>query len=118
MDEQVRVKATMAVDLLFFDVLRFAHKGTLGAPGGRSQFKFKNSGWDNSLGDIVEIITGDRGVFAEGNSEIGAAFATSTYRLPDALLEIATAPPAYGFASSATAARSCPGTARRSARSR
>ncbi len=97
LDEQVKVKATMAVDLLMFDMLRFAHKGSNGAPGGRSQFKFKSSGWDNALGDVVEIITGDRGVFNDGNSEIGVAFTTSTYRLPDALLEIATSPPREGF---------------------
>ena len=97
LDEQVRVKATMAVDLLMFDALRFAHKGSNGAPGGRSQFKFKNSGWDNAIGDIVEIITGDRGIFVEDNSEIGVAFATSTYRLPDALLEIATSPARNGY---------------------
>jgi hypothetical protein len=97
LDEQVRVKATIAVDLLMFDTLRFAHKGSNGAPGGRSQFKFKNSGWDNALGDVVEVITGDRGVFNEGNSEIGVAFTTSTYRLPDALLELATSPPRAGF---------------------
>lgn len=97
LDRQVQTKATIAVDLLMFDTVRYAHKGSNGAPGGRSQFKFKNSGWDNALGDIVEVVTGDRGVFNEGNSEVGVAFTTSTYRLPDALLQIATAPPRTGF---------------------
>ena len=97
LDEQVRVKATMAVDLLLFDVVRYLHKGTMGAPGGRSQFKSKNCGWDNDLGDVVEIMLGVRGVFNEGRSQIGSSFATSSYVVPDVLLEMGTSPPTYPF---------------------
>ena len=97
LDDEVREKAAIATDLLLFDVVRFVHKGTMGAAGGRSQFKSKVSGWDNAMGDVVEILAGTRGVFTEGNALIAASLATSTYRIPDVLLEIAVNPPAEGF---------------------
>lgn len=97
LDEEVREKAKIATDLLLFDVVRFVHKGTMGAAGGRSQFKSKASGWDNALGDVVEILLGNRGVFTDGNALIGASLATSTYKVPDVLLEIGVHPPPGGF---------------------
>ncbi|MBC2932947.1 hypothetical protein [Nocardioides sp. zg-1228] len=96
-DEEVRTKATMAVDLMLFDVLRFSHRGSMGAAGGRSQFKSKSHGFDNGLTDVTEMLLGVKGVFAEGSSEIGASFATSTYEVPQVLLEIGSHPPAYPF---------------------
>ncbi|MEV6276721.1 hypothetical protein [Nocardia sp. NPDC051832] len=97
LDEEVRDKATLAADLLLFDVARYLHKGAMGAVGGRSQFKSKCSGVDNGMGDAIEIMFGTRGLFADGDSEIGAAFATSTYQVPEVLQEIAVHPPAHGF---------------------
>src|SRR4051794_14453925 len=70
------------------------HKGTMGAAGGRSQFKSHSSGWDNALCDAVEIAWGPRGIFGDGDSQIGMALATSTYQVPDVLLEIGSRPPA------------------------
>ncbi|WP_225732019.1 MULTISPECIES: PQQ-like beta-propeller repeat protein [unclassified Nocardia] len=96
-DREIREKATLAADLMMFDVARFLHKGGMGAAGGRSQFKSRNSGWDNALGDVIEILFGTRGLFSDSDSEIGAGIATSTYRVPDVLLEIATRPPVSGF---------------------
>ncbi|MFF0476567.1 hypothetical protein [Streptomyces sp. NPDC004284] len=97
LDEEVRTKATMAVDLMLFDVARFLHRGAMGAAGGRSQFKSKSHGFDNGLGDVVEILYGAKGVFNEGNAQIGASFASSTYPVPQVLLEIGTNPPPYAF---------------------
>lgn len=97
LDEEVRTKATMAVDLMLFDVARFLHRGAMGAAGGRSQFKSKSHGFDNGLTDVVEIVFGAKGVFNEGNAQIGASFASSTYVVPDVLLEIGGHPPAYSF---------------------
>jgi hypothetical protein len=97
LDAEVRVKAQLAVDLLLFDVARFLHKGTMGAAGGRSQFKSKSSGWDNALCDVVEILWSPRGVFSDNGSEIGISIATSTYQVPDVLLEIGSRPPANRF---------------------
>ena len=97
LDEEVRTKATMAVDLMFFDVTRYLHRGAMGAAGGRSQFKSKSHGYDNGLTDVVEIMLGVKGVFSEGNAQIAASFASSTYVVPQVLLEIGSAPPAYPF---------------------
>lgn len=97
LDEEVRVKATMAVDLLLFDVVRYLHRGSMGAPGGRSQIKGKNCGWDNALGDVIEIMLGTRGIFSDRSSQIAASFATSSYVVPDVLLEIGASPPTFPF---------------------
>jgi hypothetical protein len=97
LDAEVRDKARLAVDLLLFDVARFLHKGTMGAAGGRSQFKSKGSGWDNALRDVVEIAWGPRGVFGDDDSQIGMSLATSAYQVPDVLLEIGSRPPATRF---------------------
>ena len=94
LDEEVRKKAEIVTDLLLFDLIRFSHKGSMGAAGGRSQFKSKCSGWDNAPGDVVEIILGSRGIFADSGGDIGCSFSTSTYKVPDVLLEIGAHPPA------------------------
>ena len=96
-DREVRDKATLAIDLLLFDVGRFLHKGTMGAAGGRSQFKSKSSGWDNALCDVVEILFGSRGIFSDGDGQIGSSLASSIYKAPDVLLEIGTHPPETPF---------------------
>lgn len=97
LDEEVRKKATIVTDLLLFDVARFLHKGSMGACGGRSQFPSKNCGWDNALGDVIEIMFGTRGVFINKDGESGCSFATSTYKVPDVLLQIAAFPPEKFF---------------------
>ena len=97
LDEEVRTKATMAVDLMLFDVTRYLHRGAMGAAGGRSQFKSKSHGYDNGLSDIVEIMLGVKGVFTERDAQIGASFASSSYVVPRVLLEIGVAPPTYPF---------------------
>lgn len=97
LDREVREKAKLAVDLMLFDVARFLHKGTMGAAGGRSQFKSKGCGWDNALCDVVEILFGSRGIFSDDDSQIGMSLATSTYKPPEVLLEIGSNPPATSF---------------------
>jgi hypothetical protein len=97
LDEEVRTKAVMAVDLMLFDATRYSHRGAMGAAGGRSQFKSKSSGFDNGLGDVLEILLGDKGIYVDGDSQIGASFASSTYPAPQVLLEIGLRPPMVPF---------------------
>lgn len=97
LDEEVATKAAMAVDLMLFDVTRLAHRGAMGAAGGRSQFKSKSCGFDNGLTDIVELMTGVKGVFSEADAEIAASLASSTFVVPQVLLEIGANPPSYSF---------------------
>jgi hypothetical protein len=96
-DEEIRNKAALVTDLLLFDMVRYLHKGAVGACGGRSQFGSRSSGWDNALGDVIEIMLGTRGLFRDGAGEIGCSFATSTYRVPEVLLAIGLNPPRNGF---------------------
>ena len=72
-------------------------RGAMGAAGGRSQFKSKSHGYDNGLTDVVEIMLGVKGVFAEDDGQVSASFASSTYDVPDVLLEIGANPPAHSF---------------------
>jgi len=88
LDKEVRDKATIVTDLLLFDAIRFSHKGSMGAAGGRSQFKSKHCGWDGALGDVLEIALGSRGIFLDESGEIGCCFATTSYKIPDVLLQI------------------------------
>ena len=97
LDEEVRTKATMAVDLMLFDVVRHLHRGAMGAAGGRSQFKSKSSGFDNGLTDVVELLLGVKGLYNEGDAQIAVSFASSLYETPVALLEIGAHPPAYPY---------------------
>jgi hypothetical protein len=97
LDPEVRDKAVLVIDLILFDVARYSHKGAMGAAGGRSQFNSKNCGWQNAPGDVVEILFGTRGIFGDGDSEIGASIASSIYKAPDVLLEIGTHPPMTPF---------------------
>jgi hypothetical protein len=97
LDAEVRRKASMVLDLMFFDYARFSHKGSFGVVGGRSQFKSKHSGWDTSVGDVIELAFGTRGAFTDKDSAIGMCLATSSYRPPEVLLEIGVRPPENSF---------------------
>ncbi|MES2732466.1 MAG: hypothetical protein V4714_11985 [Bacteroidota bacterium] len=97
LDAEVKNKATLVTDLLFFDLMRFSHKGSMGAAGGRSQFKSKNSGWDNALGDVIEMLLGNKGIFLNRDGDIGCSFATSTYKIPEVLLQIGAFPPEFSY---------------------
>jgi hypothetical protein len=97
LDREIRDKAALAIDLMLFDVVRFHHKGAIGAAGGRSQFKSKSSGLDNALGDVVDMMLGSRGFFSDENGEIGLAFATTHYKVPEVLLQIGVHPPETPF---------------------
>jgi hypothetical protein len=97
LDEGVKKKATLVLDLLLFDLVRFNHKGSMGAAGGRSQFKSRCNGWDNAPPDVIEMMLGTRGIFEDGNGELGCHFATTTYKVPDVLLEIGKNPPDFSF---------------------
>ena len=93
LDQEVRTKATIVTDLLLFDVARFQHRGAMGAAGGRCQFKSKASGFDSAVTDVVEILFGVHGLFTDADSEVGSAYATSTYRVPEVLLQVGSHPP-------------------------
>lgn len=59
-DQDVQTRATMVLDLLFFDLARLTQKGNLGSTAGRAYPESKFTGWDQSMGDTVQILFGTR----------------------------------------------------------
>lgn len=92
-DEEVHTKASIALDLLIFDVARLSHRGSFGVTGGRAQSKFRVCGWAQSPGDWFELLFGQRGAFAYNASSLAIIGAGSSYEVPDVLLEIGTSLP-------------------------
>jgi hypothetical protein len=84
----LRIKATMVMDLLLFDLARFTCRGSFGVSAGRAYWEHKNYGWEQSVGETVEILTGARGDFTDTEGS-AVALCTSTYDLPEALIAIA-----------------------------
>jgi endonuclease/exonuclease/phosphatase family metal-dependent hydrolase len=90
LDEQIRTRAVMVLDLLVFDLGRFNHAGNFGVGAGRAHFKHKNCGWQQSVGDVVEMLFHTRGgIFVEDGELSAAGFASSRrYEVPEVLLSI------------------------------
>ncbi len=90
LDEQIRRSAVMVLDLMVFDLARFNHAGNFGVGAGRAHFKHKNCGWQQSIGDVVEMLFHTRGgIFVEDGELSGTGFVTSRrYDVPEALLSI------------------------------
>jgi hypothetical protein len=88
LDEEVRTKASIALDLLAFDVARLNHRGSFGVAAARAQSKFKVSGWAQSIGDWAEFLFARRGAFADTPSALAVIAAGSAYQVPDVILEI------------------------------
>ena len=92
LDEEIRTKASIALDLLMFDVARLSHRGSFGAAAARAQVHYKVSGWAQGTGDWAELLFGRRGAFA-GTSALAVMAAGSEYQVPDVLLEVGTSVP-------------------------
>jgi hypothetical protein len=86
-DPVIKNKAAMVLDLLMFDVARFTCAGSFGAAAGRAYLEHKDYGWNQSVGDLIEIAFGARGDFV-GAQNCGVALATSSYEIPQAILAI------------------------------
>ena len=84
---RIKVKAAMVLDLMIFDCARFTCRGSFGATAGRAYWEHKCYGWEQSIGESIEILFGTRGDFV-GNEPAALALATSTYVVPEALLAI------------------------------
>jgi hypothetical protein len=91
LDDDIQTRACMVLDLLIFDLTRFTHRGNFGASAGRCYFEHKICGYNQGVGDLVEVLFGTRGgVIAEEQSTCAGAFASSKrYQTPDVLIAIA-----------------------------
>ena len=94
LDEQVRTRAHMVIDLIVFDLARFTMRGNFGVSAGRDYFEHKNCGYGESVGDLIEILFGTRdGIVVDGNSTCAISFSSSRrYVVPDALVEVGCDP--------------------------
>ena len=90
LDEQIRRRAVMVLDLMVFDLARFNQAGNFGVGAGRAHFKHKNCGWQQSVSDVIEMLFHTRnGIFVEDGELSGAEFVTSRrYDVPEVLLSI------------------------------
>jgi endonuclease/exonuclease/phosphatase family metal-dependent hydrolase len=95
LDEQIRGRAMMALDLMVFDLARFTHAGSFSVGAGRAHFKHKNCGWQQSVSDVIEMLFDSRkGVFASDGEMSGTSLVTSRrYDAPEVLLSIGRSKP-------------------------
>jgi hypothetical protein len=90
LDREIRTRACMVLDLLLFDLARFTHRGSFGVSAGRCYFESKNCGYEQSVGDLIEVLFGTReGVITERSSTCAGSLVSSTgYHVPDVLIAI------------------------------
>src|SRR5262249_39559302 len=77
----------MVLDLMIFDCARFTCRGSFGVTAGRAYWEHKAYGWEQSIGETIEVLFGTRGDF-NGNETAAISLCTSTYDVPQALLAI------------------------------
>lgn len=94
-DAQVRRRAAMVLDLLVFDLARNTVHGSFGVTAGRSYeklggdgSKWKTDGWQQKVGELIQILFGTRGRFHHSGAVGALGYATSVYQVPTVLLAI------------------------------
>ena len=90
-DEEIVMKARIALDLMIFDVVRRVCQGSFVAASGRHYWGSKRSGWSSSMLDTVELLTGLVGDHWNADSGGAISLATSRYldEIPECLLALA-----------------------------
>ncbi len=95
LEEDLRVRAGMALDLLLFDLARLSHLGSFGVTAGRAYFEHKSCGYEQATGDLAQLLFGRRGTYVGGSSESAGCYASSSgYEVPPVLLRIGRDQPA------------------------
>jgi hypothetical protein len=89
-DEEIQTRACMVLDLMIFDLARFINQGSFGVTAGRNYKDQKMSGWEQSIGDMFEILFGcRRGVYVGTGGGVDGSFATlRRYEVPQVLIDI------------------------------
>ncbi|HVY60102.1 MAG TPA: hypothetical protein VHF22_00555 [Planctomycetota bacterium] len=95
-DADIAARAAQVLDLVLFDLARLTNQGSFGVTAGRAYEEHKWTGWNQSTGDLIEILFGTRGRWSGGRSGFcETAFATSrNYKVPHVLLGIGRDRPA------------------------
>jgi hypothetical protein len=84
----VRAKAEMLVDILLFEIALHSFRGVFGSTHGRTTSKMIKSGWGEHTASISKLIFG-MGVFNEPDSLGTVSLATSDYRCPSLIVQVA-----------------------------
>jgi len=98
LDDEIQTRACMVLDLMLFDLARFTVDGSFAVAAGRAYFEHKNCGYEQSVGDLVEVLFGTRGglIVERSSTCAGALVTTRRYTVPDALMAIGRDKPAGG----------------------
>ena len=62
---RIKVKAAMVLDILIFDLARFNCRGSFGVTAGRAYWDVKAYGWNQSVGNTIEVLFGTRVILQE-----------------------------------------------------
>ena len=91
LDEEIQTRACMVLDLMLFDLARFSVDGSFSVTAGRCYFEQKNCGYDQSVGDLIEVLFGTRGglIVERASTAAGALVTSRRYPVPDVLIAIA-----------------------------
>jgi hypothetical protein len=87
-EEEIRIKATMVLDLILLDMALNHHNGTFGSTHGRSYFRSKISGRREGTRSIYNLIY-DLNDSGTGNMATSALAISEKYKIPAVLYEIA-----------------------------
>lgn len=89
LDDDLRQRAHMVMDLLFFDLARFTQQGHFGATAGRAYLEHKNCGWEQGVCDLTEMLFGTHfGIFSGVEPAPGMLASSRVYQVPDAIISI------------------------------
>src|SRR5262249_51883602 len=75
---RIQTKAAMVLDVMIFDCARFTCRGSFGVTAGRAYWEHKCYGWEQSVGNTIEVLFGTRGDYL-GAEPAAVALATSKY---------------------------------------
>ena len=96
LDDEIQTLACMVLDLMLFDLARFTVDGSFGVTAGRAYFEHKNCGYEQAVGDLIEVLFGTRGglIVDPSSTAAGALVTSRRYRVPDVLIAIGQDRPA------------------------
>ena len=89
LDDEIRTRACMVIDLMLFELARFTQNGELGSTSGRVYADQKQCGWEQSIGGMLQLLFAAHGTVWVGMDSCESALASSRqYVPPDAILAI------------------------------
>jgi glycerophosphoryl diester phosphodiesterase len=90
LDDEIQTRACMVLDLMLFDLARFTQDGSFSVTAGRCYFESKDCGYDQSVGDLIEVLFGTRGgvIIDRASTAAGVLVTSRRYAVPSVLIAI------------------------------